>query len=251
MSDTQRQQVGEARDGAMFRISAPAERQAPSARAAGLEETADRQEQSGIYAIVRSDADEERAFVERLIANEGSAWREFQRRYDRLVIRCITKITKRFSAVTAEDVREIYAQLAISLLANDKAKLRAFDPARGSRFSSYVGMLAIHCAYDWLRAMRREPQREALIEAVDLTSELPDPFEAAAQQERAELAARVMEGFSERDRRFAALYFGEGLQPQEIARSMKISVKTVYSKRHKIQCKLESIVARIREQFAA
>jgi RNA polymerase sigma-70 factor (ECF subfamily) len=213
-------------------------------------DVADREEHSGVFAIVPG-ADDEREFVERLIAGDAASWREFQQRYDRLVVRCITKITKRFSAVTPEDVREIYAQLAISLLVNDKAKLRAFDPARGSRFSSYVGMLAIHCAYDWLRAMRREPQREALMEAVDLTSELPDPFEAAAQQERAELAARVLEGFSERDRTFAALYFGEGMEPHEIARSMKISVKTVYSKRHKIQCKLESMVARIREQVAA
>jgi RNA polymerase sigma-70 factor (ECF subfamily) len=99
--------------------------------------------------------------------------------------------------------------------------------------------------------MRREPQREALAEAVELTSDLPDPFEAAAQQERAEMAARVMEGFSERDRTFAALYFGEGMEPHEIARSMKISVKTVYSKKHKIQSKLEAIVARIRTHVAA
>jgi RNA polymerase sigma-70 factor, ECF subfamily len=60
-----------------------------------------------------------------------------------------------------------------------------------------------------------------------------------------------MEGFSERDRVFAALYFGEGMQPDEIARSMKISVKTVYSKKHKIQSKLESIVAGIRGSNAA
>jgi RNA polymerase sigma-70 factor (ECF subfamily) len=224
----------------------------------------EREEQSGLHVIPRNDvddrrhpqaaaalADDERALVDALIANDATAWREFQRRYDRLILRCITKVTKRFAAVSPDDVREIYAQLLVSLLANGKGKLRAFDAARGSRFSSYIGMLAIHCAYDWLRAMRREPQREALSEAIELTSELPDPFEAAAQQERADLAARVMEGFSERDRTFAALYFGEGMEPHEIARSMKISVKTVYSKKHKIQSKLESIVARIRDHVAA
>jgi RNA polymerase sigma-70 factor (ECF subfamily) len=219
-----------------------------------VEAPVEREEQSGIHrlgSLCRTDVDDERALVEALIANDPSAWREFQRRYDRLVLRCITKITKRFAAVSQDDVREIYAQLLVSLLANGKAKLRAFDPARGSRFSSYIGMLAIHCAYDWLRAVRREPQREVLSEAAELTSDTPDPFEAAAQQERAEMAARVMEGFSERDRTFAALYFGEGMEPHEIARSMKISVKTVYSKKHKIQSKLEAIVARIRGQVAA
>jgi RNA polymerase sigma-70 factor (ECF subfamily) len=215
-------------------------------------ETIERDEPSGVFAIPRDPRrDEDMSLVDALVANKPAAWREFQQRYDRLILRCITKVTKRFAAVTQDDVREIYAQLFLSLLANDRAKLRAFDPDRGSRFSSYVGMLAIHCAYDWLRAVRREPPREPLGEAVELTSELPDPFEAAAQSERADLAARVMEGFSERDRTFAALYFGEGMEPHEIARSMKISVKTVYSKKHKIQSKLESIVAHLRGGHAA
>jgi len=212
----------------------------------------EREEQSGIHLIPqRAPVDEDRELVDALIEDDQAAWREFQRRYDRLIMRCITKVTKRFAAVTQEDVREIYAQLLVSLLASDKGKLRAFDAARGSRFSSYVGMLAIHCAYDWLRAMRREPQRETLTEAVELSSDLPDPFEAAAQQERANMAATILEGFSERDRTFAALYFGEGMDPQEIARSMKISVKTVYSKKHKIQSKLETIVARIKASYCA
>lgn len=186
-----------------------------------------------------------------LVANDAAAWREFQHRYDRLILRCITKVTKSFSSVSPDDVREIYAQLYLSLCAHGRAKLRAFDPTRGSSLSSYIGMLAIHGAYDWLRAARREPQREAIAAAEDLSSELPDPYEAAAQQERANLAARVMEGFSERDRVFAALYFGEGMQPDEIARSMNISVKTVYSKKHKIQSKLESIVAGLKGEYAA
>ena len=209
-----------------------------------------REEQSGVHLIPRSDVDEERTLVDALIANDPTAWREFQRRYDRLILRCITKVTKRFAAVSPDDVREIYAQLLVSLLSNGKSKLRAFDAARGSRFSSYIGMLSIHCAYDWLRAMRREPQREGLNEAAELSSDLPDPFEAAAARERAHLAARVMAGFSERDRTFATLYFGEGLEPHEIARSMKISVKTVYSKKHKIQSKLESLVAGIGGSYA-
>jgi RNA polymerase sigma-70 factor (ECF subfamily) len=194
---------------------------------------------------------DDQAMVEALVRNEAAAWREFQKRYDRLIMRCITKVTKSFSAVSADDVREIYGQLYLSLCANDRSKLRAFDPTRGSSLSSYVGMLAIHCAYDWLRAIRREPQREAIAAAEELSSELPDPYQATVQQERAQLAARVMEGFSERDRVFATLYFGEGMEPDEIARSMKISVKTVYSKKHKIQSKLESIVASLKGEYVA
>ena len=211
----------------------------------------DRSEESGVFRIPRAVGDDERVLVDALIANDAWAWREFQQRYDRLVFRCITKVTKRFAAVTQEDVHEIYAQLLVSLVANNRSKLRAFDVARGSRFSSYIGMLATHAAYDWLRTVRREPPRELLAKAIELSSDLPDPFESTARQERAELAARAMQDFSARDRTFAALYFGEGMEPHEIARSMKISVKTVYSKKHKIQSKLEAIVARLECDEAA
>jgi RNA polymerase sigma-70 factor (ECF subfamily) len=202
---------------------------------------------SGIFEAVRTPVQNEAAYAEArlvaaMIANQPSAWREFQQRYDRLILRCITKVTKRFSSVAQEDVREIYAQLIVSLLANDKNKLRTFDPERGNRFSSWIGLLAIHCAYDHLRAIRREPQKEALAEASDLVAETPDPYEETAQRERADIAARVLEGFSERDRTFAALYFGEGMAPDQIAEKMNISVKTVYSKKHKIQSRLEAML---------
>jgi RNA polymerase sigma-70 factor (ECF subfamily) len=38
------------------------------------------------------------------------------------------------------------------------------------------------------------------------------------------------------------LYFAERMDPADIARSLNISIKTVYTKRHKIQCRLESVL---------
>ena len=178
-----------------------------------------------------------------MIANEPWAWKEFQRRYDRLIHRCITKVTRRFaSLVGADDVRDIYASLYLSLLANGHHKLRTFDPSRGNRFSSWIGLLAINCAYDYLRGMKREPNKGTLAEAAELVCELPDPYEMAVESQRAEIAADLLAGFSEKDRTFATLYFGEELEPNEIATRMQISVKTVYSKKHKIQTRLESVL---------
>ena len=179
-----------------------------------------------------------------MLANDPAAWREFQSRYDRLIFRCITKVTRRFaSIVSQDDVREVYATLYVSLLANDMHKLRSFDPERGNRFSSWIGLLAINAAYDHLRTLKREPQKECITEAMELVCDLPDPFELTSEHERAAIAQKTLEDFSEKDRTFAALYFGEGMDPQDIADKMNISVKTVYSKKHKIQSRLESVLA--------
>ena len=179
-----------------------------------------------------------------MLANDPAAWREFQARYDRLIIRCVTKVTRRFaSMISQDDVREVYANLYVSLLGNDMHKLRTFDPERGNRFSSWIGLLAINAAYDYLRTLKREPQKECITEAMELVADLPDPFELTSERERAAIAHETLADFSEKDRTFAALYFGEGMDPQDIATKMNISVKTVYSKKHKIQSRLESVLA--------
>ena len=187
--------------------------------------------QSGIFPKFDPSAldyEDDSVLIAGMIANLPRAWREFQRKYDRLIHRCITKVTRRFSSIVAQDdVREVYATLYLSLLANDKHKLRTFDPERGNRFSSWIGLLAINCAYDYLRSLKREPQKEQLAEASELVCDMPDD---------------ALEGFSEKDRAFAALYFGEGMDPTEIAVRMNISVKTVYSKKHKIQSRLETVL---------
>ena len=179
-----------------------------------------------------------------MLASDPAAWRDFQAKYDRLIMRCIAKVTGRFASMPSQDaVREVYANLYVSLLGNDMHKLRTFDPARGNRFSSWMGLLAINAAYDYLRTLKREPRKESISEALDLAADSPDPFELTSEHERASIARAALADFSEKDRTFAALYFGEGMDPEDIATTMNISVKTVYSKKHKIQTRLESVLA--------
>ena len=45
----------------------------------------------------------------------------------------------------------------------------------------------------------------------------------------------MLAGFSEKDRTFVALYFGQGMEAEAIAGQMEISLKTVYTKKHKIR----------------
>ncbi|MDF2693282.1 MAG: hypothetical protein K0S65_1665 [Labilithrix sp.] len=201
--------------------------------------------ESGFFPCVAADHFEsDDDLIAGMLANDPAAWREFQNRYDRLILRCITKVTRRFSSIVSQDdVREVYATLYVALLGNDMHKLRSFDPERGNRFSSWIGLLAINAAYDHLRTLKREPQKECITEQMELVCDLPDPFELTSEHERATIAQQTLEDFSEKDRTFAALYFGEGMDPQDIADKMKISVKTVYSKKHKIQSRLESVLA--------
>jgi len=185
----------------------------------------------------------EQELLEGLIADDPEAWRQFNVRYARLIYACISRVTARFSGVVhADAVAEIYSMLCLGLLSNEKSKLRSYEPGRGSKLGTWLGLLATHTAYDYLRSVRRMPKYADLSEAEQLSSEQPDPAEQTLVRERAAIAASVLRDFSDKDREFVRLYYGEGMTPEAVARRMKISVKTVYSKKHKIQRRLESLL---------
>ncbi|MEM9070205.1 MAG: sigma-70 family RNA polymerase sigma factor [Myxococcota bacterium] len=179
----------------------------------------------------------------RLLVREGKAWREFHRRFDRLIYRCIHKVTARFRSVVGdEDVREIYAQFLVNITNRDMHKLRAYRPERGNKLGSWIGLLATNTAWDYLRSVARRPQCTEMHEAEDLRSVAADPYDELVAKERWGLVSDALQSFSEKDQRFMRLYFVEGLAPEEVAKEMNVSVKTVYSKKHKIRCRLERVI---------
>jgi RNA polymerase sigma-70 factor (ECF subfamily) len=71
----------------------------------------------------------------------------------------------------------------------------------------------------------------------------PDPLDLVLDQERHELLADLVTRLSTRDRNFVHLYYQSGMEPEDIARTMDISVKTVYTKKHKIRARLVAMAA--------
>jgi RNA polymerase sigma-70 factor (ECF subfamily) len=194
--------------------------------------------------------EQELDLLDGLVAGEETAWRRFHAQYDRLVYRCIRKVTHGFCAVVrSEDEREIYSNLVVQLLSNNKRKLRSFDPSRGSRLGTWLGLLATHAAYDYLRSLRREVPRVPLAEADCASYDGDSPYEEVESKQRSLMVEKLMGSLSSKDQLFVKLYFNRGLSPEAVATAMKISVKTVYSKKHKIQSRLEGIVAS--QQLAA
>jgi RNA polymerase sigma-70 factor (ECF subfamily) len=183
--------------------------------------------------------------VKGLVSNDPSAWQALTFRYGRLIQSCIHRVIARFPGVVrADDAAEVNSILHVQLLANDRGKLRSFDPERGCKLGTWLGLLATHSAYDYLRSVRKVPRAVELTEAEELASDSPDPVELTLRGERAARVSDVLSEFTHKDREFVDLYFGEGLDPDEVARRMGISVKTVYSKKHKIQRRLAGLLGR-------
>lgn len=180
------------------------------------------------------------ALLERVLNHQSDAWTELLRRYRALIFRCITKATSRVGAqLCPDDQDEIFCELCMNLLRDDMRKLRAFDPNRGVKLSTWLGLLSINTAYDHLRRRARYP---LLSPGEDRTPERPadgpSPLEQLLKKERRGFLGQLVTRLSARDRDFVHLYFEQGLDAELIARTMNISIKTVYTKKHKISARL-------------
>ena len=180
----------------------------------------------------------------RMLVRDAMAWREFHRRFARIVFRCLHKVTGRFRSVLSdEDVNEIYAQFLVNVTARDMKKLRAYRPDRGSKLSSWIGLLATNTAWDHLRKVARRPATSDLKDAEELRWDGVSPHDALVAKERWALVNVALRSFSQKDRDFVRLYYVDGMTPEEVAEVMNVSVKTVYSKKHKIRCRLVEALA--------
>ncbi len=189
----------------------------------------------------------ETQLVAELLAGSADAWRQFARRYQSTILASIQGITRRFPHhFGAEDTREVYASFCLALLANDMKRLRCYRADAGMSLLSWLNMLARHAAYDHLRTIRRVPTGPDANDVFDLCSDGPSPDEACDQRRRAAQVAALVDELSDKDREFMHLYFGLGMTPESVAEQMGISVKTVYTKKHKIRARLESMLEDVR-----
>jgi RNA polymerase sigma-70 factor (ECF subfamily) len=127
----------------------------------------------------------------------------------------------------------------MQLVRDDMHKLRIYNPARGTKLGSWIGMLSVNAAYDYLRSAGRRPLLDKVDGALDPHEECDrTPLDQLIEKERWSHLNGLLAEFSAKDRTFVELYYQKGLEADEIAAEMQISLKTVYSKKHKIRAHL-------------
>lgn len=173
---------------------------------------------------------------DRLLLNDHSAWREFHRRYDRLVWLQIHRLGTAFPrSLSSADLEEIHANLYAALLSNGMHRLRYWEPGKGTKLATWIALLTTNIARDYLRAVTRRPGSTP-IESVagTLRCELDTVALVASRQTCARLGEAVRE-MSDRDQSVLLRIYVEEASPDEVAAEMGMSVKTVYTRTHRIR----------------
>jgi RNA polymerase sigma-70 factor (ECF subfamily) len=186
----------------------------------------------------------DRQLLRRVLQNQDRGWAELVRRYRALIYRCITKVIGRYDSVlSSADADEVYAEVMVSLVRDDMRKLRLYDSRRGTKLSSWLGMIATNTSYDFLRGTARRPILDRIDGAPEIDSLEASPLDDVLSIERRAHLNLLLSEYSDKDRAFVSLYYAQGLPAEEVAEEMKISIKTVYSKKHKLLARLQGTLA--------
>jgi RNA polymerase sigma-70 factor, ECF subfamily len=176
----------------------------------------------------------------RVLRQEAKAWSELVRRYRSLIFRCVTKVIGRYDSIlSSADADEVYGEVLVALVRDDMRKLRLYDPQRGTKLSSWIGMISTNTAYDFLRQTARRPALDRIDGVVEVDAGEESALDCLMAGERRAELNQLLSGYSDKDRTFVALYYAHGLEAEEVAGEMGISVKTVYSKKHKLLARLQ------------
>jgi RNA polymerase sigma-70 factor, ECF subfamily len=185
-----------------------------------------------------------------VLAREPGAWAAFYARFERLIGACVRKILDRYTALaTPEDVEDMLSNVCLNLVKDDYRRLRLYDPGRGYKLSSWVGLIAMNTARDALR--RRDPIHDPLPgegrddddgPSRDIADGAPDPGLQVEGRERWRAFMAAVRDLDDTERTFLVLTYEQELEPEEIARRMGINVATVYSRKSRLRDKLRRLV---------
>jgi RNA polymerase sigma-70 factor (ECF subfamily) len=189
----------------------------------------------------------DRELLKCVLRSEARGWAELVRRFRPLIYRCINKVTLKYApSLGSADLDEIYADVMMQLVRDDMHKLRIYNPARGTKLGSWIGMISVNAAYDFLRSAGRRPLLDKVDGVLDPHEECDrTPLDQLIEKERWDHLNSLLSDFTDKDRTFVELYYQKGMEAEEIASEMQISLKTVYSKKHKIRAHLVRVLQNI------
>lgn len=173
------------------------------------------------------------------------AWSQFCQRYEALIIGCILRVLRRYNATfTNADLSDLVGEVWVTLLRNDMRKLRQYQPDRGYRLSSWIGLIAVNSTIDQLRTRQPEPSYlEEISSCETLLVDASRPDQSLDRSERSRIARHALAQLTSAEQDFVVSCFRDETPPTELAEDLGVSINTVYSRKFKLRQKLTRIVA--------
>jgi RNA polymerase sigma-70 factor (ECF subfamily) len=197
--------------------------------------------------VVNEQRLSELTLLDAVLQGDDGAFKRFFQQFNCLVEMCVRK-TYRGSGLSpsGDDVRDMVAEIWLFILDNDMNCLRRFDRDRHVRLTTWIGLLTRNKTIDRLRTSKTGRLQllteELLDERACTRMSAVDEIEIG---QRVDLAQRAIARLKDWEQEFLEAWYGDELEPEELATRFDVALGTVYSRRFKIQAKLARTVNRL------
>lgn len=220
----------------MQTLSRPAQRATIAARGAS---------RRNVHLLARrSQAPRDQLLLDALLEDRPHAWTRFLSRFDDLIEATIRRWTGgRWRPLSEDDRGDIRSIFLESLLADDRRKLRAYEPAFGVEVTTWIALLVKRCACDYVRAAQarvragKRALRDRLFDQRDSPC-ASSPEHLLAQKRRVVCVLEAARKMAPRERELFELHYERGLPAEEVASLMGTKIQTVYATRLKVELHL-------------
>jgi RNA polymerase sigma-70 factor (ECF subfamily) len=197
-------------------------------------------------------------FLTCLHAGDESAWAEFLRRFQPLILRTIIKIASHWGETTPQTIDELLQETYLKLCSDRETILSSFHPAHPDSVFGYLKVFTANLAQDHFKATRARKRGGSLkiesSEAPSATDQCMDVRSGPLQVERSILVREIETILKElavgpnadRDRLIFWLYYRSGLSAVSIASipAIGLTTKGVESTLQRLTAQLRNHVCR-------
>ena len=180
----------------------------------------------------------ESELLEGCVSGDKESWTLFVKHYNKLIYHSIYKTLRVNGQPTnPDDINDLFQEVFTAFCENNCKKLRAFDPNRGVKLSSWLRMITVRMTIDHLR----KSKPAASLDALPVEPSQAGGQEGLLDEESMELLRKVIEQLSTKDKLLIELFYMKELPPEEIAQILKISTGALYTRKNRILEKMRKI----------
>ena len=172
------------------------------------------------------------------ISGDKESWTLFVKQYNKLIYYTIYKTLRvNGQSTDPDDINDLFQEVFTSFCDNNCKKLRAFDPQKGVKLSSWLRMITVRMIIDHLR----KSKPVVSLDALPVEPSQAGGQEGLVDEESMGLLREVIEQLSTKDKLLIELFYMKELPPEEISQILKISLGALYTRKNRVLEKMRKI----------
>jgi len=187
---------------------------------------------------------DERALLRDCCCQKQGAWEQFLARYNKLIYYSIHRTcTARHYYAEPDEIEDLFCEVLVHFIKDDFKKLRLYRGDEGCSVATWLRTITVRYTIDYLRSRARQQERvdidgEEIGLEVSLKNPVSQPDQVFEEREEDRLMSAAIAALPENDRYFIELYYGRGLSPDQTAKTLGLSTKSVYSRVNRLKAKI-------------